>query len=124
MTLKNVLVNLKRAISKLKIELHADYLTLGSLNIDCQSSRESRDAQPQQAFDHNYGTMGQIVPNNDYNEKNERNDTNQLYQFNNQLQSIFGRIESSQQTSQASQAVSGAQSISSYKHNHNAPGHK
>lgn len=77
MTLKNILVNLKRAVSKLKIELHADYLTLGSLNIDCQTSRDSRDTQPQQLFDHNYGTMGTIVPNN------ENNDNNQLYQFNN-----------------------------------------
>lgn len=42
-TLKNVLVSLKRAISKFKIELHADYLTLGQLNIECQTARESRD---------------------------------------------------------------------------------
>ena len=112
-TLKNVLVSLKRAISKFKIELHADYLTLGQLNIECQTARESRDGNVLQ--DHNnYATMGTMVPNYD------NTDFSHVYHVNNnQLQSIFGRGDSSQQTSQA---VSGNQSVSSY--NHNGTGHR
>jgi hypothetical protein len=63
-SLKMFLQSLKRAISKLKIELHADYLTLGQINISCGTPREEvLDHPPTTREAHNIASIGSFAPN-------------------------------------------------------------
>jgi hypothetical protein len=63
-SLLKVLKNLKRAIAKLKIELHADYLMLGQVNIQCQTSRETHSTaqEPHPSFPLNFASVGSFAP--------------------------------------------------------------